>query len=227
MTAIVMRTCLTFFVFTCFAAAASCDTNESVENIVPYGHISNTVERCRQESTWLRKHDKSGKYDTQSERAKELQKFALTFTSSDKVVSTGTTASLFIRLSRPDEGASAIHQNPQSDLEIRRKLLDMRVIPVWTETGWVDGLPLVINGFEISDSVKEDLLKLNFAEQSFGERTVPERAKESQKYFSERPDVNHIGKRLVIMKQGHEVKYDRTFGIWRITDTNAPAARSP
>lgn len=222
-----MKACAAFFVVSCCAAAASCDTGEGIKNIVPYGHISNTAERCRQESTWLRKHDKSGSYDMQSDRVKELQRFELPVMSSDKVVSTGKTESLFIRLSRPNEGDSALSHDRTSDSEIRQKLFDMRVIPVWTGTVWVDGLPLMINGFEISDSVKEDLLKLNFAEQSYGERTVPERAKESQNYFSGRPDVNHIAKRLVIMKQGCEIKYDKTFGIWRITGTNAPAEKSP
>lgn len=222
-----MKTFTVFFVVSCFVSAASCGTNESVQYIVPYGHASNTAERCRQESIWLRNHDKSGKYDMQSDRTKELQKMALPVMSSDKVVSTGATASLFINLSRPDEGTSAIHQSQKADLEQRKKLFDMRVIPVWTGTGWIDGLPLVINGFDVPDNVKEDLLKLNYAEQSYGERTVPERAKESQKFFSGRPDVNHINKRMVIMKQGYEVRYDKTFGIWRITGTNAPTTHSP
>ena len=222
-----MKVCATFFVVLCCAAVASCDASEGITNIVPYGHASNSTERCCQELAWLRKHDKSGRYDMQSDREKELQRFELPVTSSDKVVSTGEMESLFMRLSRPSEGNSVLSHGRVSDSEIRQKLFDMRVIPVWTGTEWADGLPLVINGFKIPDGMKVDLLKLNFAEQSYGSRTVPERAKESQNYFSGRPDVNHIAKRLVIMKQGYEVKYDRTFGIWRITGTNAPAAKSP
>jgi hypothetical protein len=126
-------------------------------------------------------------------------------------------------LKQPDEHEQSVAVFPVNR-QICRELFDERVVPVWTGTNWIDSRLLAFNSFLLPENVQKRLTELNYWEQNFGIHSVPERKNEP---LSGRNIGKINGLRLVIIKSGFSVKYDKTFGLWRITGTNAPAVRAP
>ena len=107
---------------------------------------------------------------------------------------------------------------PIGDEKVRRELANMGVIPVWSGKAWIDGSPLAMNGYAVKEQVEQKLVNLNYAAAL-------------SRFFSG-PDGDLLGgarsqvhvTRMSLLNLGYELKYDKTFCIWRITGTNAPAA---
>jgi hypothetical protein len=168
--------------------------------------------------------DKTGRSEIQSDLQEELKKITNTQSSSNVIVRL-LCLTRFSRLGANDIRLSPVSsseqiENNQAAKRIRTELLDESIIPVWTGNEWIDGTSLVFNGINIPEKTKRDVIELNRDELDNGWRLMPiqEREQKMAKH-------NFTGDyRTEITMAGYEVKYDKTFGIWRITGTNAPAA---
>ena len=125
---------------------------------------------------------------------------------------------LLSALPTPDVVTNSTERDRIDVERTREKLMNTQVIPVWTGTAWIDGMSLACNGFECSPNIKKSLSSLNYWDK-----------------YNRQPSIHGdttLGKALgtsrlarwSLGEAGYEVKYDKTFGIWRITGTNAPAA---
>lgn len=170
----------------------------------------------------LQQMDAEGRSEYQSERDSELTKIDAMSEANKKPVPTAQKMSEhLLKMPCPEKSSSTTNCIPAGDKEIRRKLMLERVVPLWTGTNWIDGTLLVYNGFNVSGKGEELLASLNYFDAL-------------SRYFSG-PDGDMLGEyrgkvqilRNHLLSLNYIVKYDKTFGIWRITGTNAPAARSP
>ena len=174
----------------------------------------------------LGQQDTQGFNTFQSDRTAELQKFGYSSASTNKTFSqlSAKACDLLSALKKPvGDSRESYLQFPENN-RLLRQMFDELVVPVWTGKDWADSRPLSFNGFNIPDKIQKRLMELNYWGQNFGVHSVPERAKEP---FSGRNTGKIDGLRLAIINDGFLVKYDRTFGIWRITGTNAPATHTP
>ena len=102
------------------------------------------------------------------------------------------------------------------------------ILPVWTGEEWVDGMPLVLNGFSVSKEIRDRLLSINCQERSFGVYFWPEsKRKELSKFSGYHPPNRFFLSRIALENMGYELKFDKTFYIWRVTGTNTPAVKTP
>jgi hypothetical protein len=117
--------------------------------------------------------------------------------------------------------------------DIIKSTLNMRfhktdILPVWTGKKWVDGMPLALNGFIVPDEISTRLRTINFQERSFGIYFWPDEERRKRSIFSGfHPPDRFLLSRVVLENMGYELKFDKTFYIWRITGTNAPVACAP
>jgi hypothetical protein len=172
----------------------------------------------------LSQQDAQGLNTFQSDRAGELQKCCSSTEATNKTPSmlSAKAHELLSSLKSPVDTSRTVVPLLENK-PLCRQLIDEQVVPVWTGTDWIDSRFLAFNGFAPPDKVQKRIMELNYWEQNFGVHSAPERAKEP---FSGRNTGKIDGLRLAIINDGFLVKYDRTFGIWRITGTNAPAARA-
>jgi len=167
----------------------------------------------------LRNEDSQEKNVFQSNRSAELKKFERTLLQ-NQTCTLGKKCKLLSSLISSnvyERSAFVLQENKQ----IYRQLMDEQIIPIWTGTNWIDGVALVFNGFPLPEKIQKQLRELNYWEQCFGIHSVPERKNEP---FSGRNIGKINGLRLAIINAGFSIKYDTTFNIWRITDTNTPTA---
>jgi len=100
-------------------------------------------------------------------------------------------------------------------------------LPVWTGEKWADGMPLVLNGFDVpKKKVQEELHRLNQLERMCGNYLYSEteiKEMNGQFFISMYPPLAKLPTvRFWIETAGYELKFDKTFYIWRIAGTNAP-----
>ena len=137
---------------------------------------------------------------------------------------------LFIVEQNDPDIARGLFPSPKQD---RRRIIDLRlllarekIIPVWNGKTWVDGWSLISSGYELPKELADMLVNMNYTEQNLGFSCVP---------TEERNNITVSGEywfrmgqsRAKLLKAGYPTAFDKTLGIWRITGTNAPAARSP
>jgi len=98
-------------------------------------------------------------------------------------------------------------------------------IPVWTGEKWADGMPLALNGFDVSEKhgAFQQLHRLNWMERTYGNYFCVEvEEKEMKIVLGPSPLVKLYAARFWMEMAGYEIKFDKTFYIWRIVETNAP-----
>ena len=106
-----------------------------------------------------------------------------------------------------------------------KKFLEAGILPVWTGSEWVDGMVLALNGFPVPEEIRTRLLNINFQERAFGAYFWPESERKKVSQFSGfHPTDRFLLSRITLEKLGYTLKFDKTFYVWRITGTNAPAA---
>jgi hypothetical protein len=108
-----------------------------------------------------------------------------------------------------------------------KKFLEEGILPVWTGSEWVDGMTLVVNGFPVPKEIRTRLLNINFQERAFGAYFWPESERKKRSQFSGfHPTDRFLLSRITLENMGYKLEFDKTFYIWRITGTNAPATHS-
>lgn len=109
-----------------------------------------------------------------------------------------------------------------------RKYQEEGILPVWTGSEWIDGMPLALNGFSVPEEIRARLLSINFQERAFGAYFWSESERKKRSQFSGfHPADRFLLSRIRLEKMGYSLKFDKTFYVWRITGTNAPPAKSP
>ncbi|MGI6390729.1 MAG: hypothetical protein ACOX7Q_11115 [Kiritimatiellia bacterium] len=109
-----------------------------------------------------------------------------------------------------------------------RKYHEEGILPVWTGSEWTDGMPLALNGFSVPEEIRAQLMSINFQERAFGAYFWTESERRKRMQFSGfHPTDRFLLSRTRLENLGYTLKFDKTFYIWRITGTNAPAAKSP
>lgn len=167
----------------------------------------------------MKQQDAHGEHTFQSDRTAELQKFGISTATLSKKAS-----KLLLLLKKPDVNTQNNSSVFLDNKHLYRQLFDEQIIPVWSGTDWLDGRSLILNSFKASDEIQKQLVALNYWEQSFGVCSVPERKKQP---FAGSSAGTIIGMRLELVNAGYELKFDKTFNIWRIMGTNTPAAYTP
>lgn len=170
----------------------------------------------------LQQMDAEGLSEYQSERDLELKKVEHLSEKDKATTSSSAKVSEYLtRLSQPQGAGTATNNASLADKAIRGKLMLERIVPVWSGTNWINGNFLANNGFVVTEKIEELLASLNYFDTM-------------SRHFSG-PDGDILGEyrgKVQIMRNhllylNHSVKYDKTFGIWRITSTNSPASRVP
>jgi len=200
------------------SGTALCETNVCTETAMT--SLLNSISH-------IRRQDNDGLNVYQSERDVEIKKFNLDSLSNDKtgVALSSTTSNLLLSLPLLPASPTAIQENQSTEnADVRRQLAKEHVIPLWIDNKWTDGAPLAVNGFSISPTIVSKLAELNYLEHLVGTHVAPER-KHQASLGGARPKI--LSLRYSINQAGYRVEFDKTFGIWRITGTNAPVARSP
>jgi len=98
-------------------------------------------------------------------------------------------------------------------------------IPVWTGEKWVDGMPLVLNGFDVPEWALRKLKYINWAERSCGNYCYSEAERkemDSKIRLGPPPTYPLPERRLSLAYEGYDLKFDKTFYIWRITGKTEP-----
>ncbi len=117
-------------------------------------------------------------------------------------------------------------QDRRQIIDIRLLLAREKIIPVWNGNAWVNGWPLISSGHELPQELADMLVNMNYTEQNLGFSSMPteERCKMtvSGEYWFKMGQA-----RAKLLRAGYPTAFDKTFGIWRITGTNAPATHSP
>lgn len=185
---------------------------------------TNSFDAYIQRLSQLDKEDAKGKNTFQSDRSAELQKIHSPSATANKVTFplSSKSTELLLALKKPDNTSQESPPFFSGNTRLCQQLIEEQVVPIWTGENWIDSRPLVFNGFTLPDETQRQLASLNYWEQNFGIHFDPERKKIP---FSGRNIGKINGLRLTIMNAGFLLKYDKTFGVWRITGTNAPAAR--
>jgi hypothetical protein len=114
------------------------------------------------------------------------------------------------------ESFAPVSQQVQAGKDIRAQLFKENVVPIWTGERWIDSLPFALNGFTLGDEAQERLIRLNSEEQNYGFHSLPERKKAA---FAGRENLRTVASRVTLKRLGYAVKYDETFGIWRVNRT--------
>jgi len=98
------------------------------------------------------------------------------------------------------------------------------ILPVWTGNAWADGMPLVLNGFglEIPVNVQKTLFDINWLERSRGPYFYTDDEIREMMSLALSDDRNLPLTRVSLACDGYDLKFDKTFYIWRVTATNAP-----
>jgi hypothetical protein len=100
------------------------------------------------------------------------------------------------------------------------KITKEQISPAWIDNAWVDATRLASNGFDCSNQLQV-LSILNCC-------AIRKRITDTAWGDALSHDFNERMKcRMKLFYAGYETKFDKTFGIWRITGTNAPAIHSP
>lgn len=106
-----------------------------------------------------------------------------------------------------------------------KKYQEEGILPVWTGSEWVDGMPLALNGFSVHEEIRARLLSINFQERAFGAYFWAESERKKRSQFSGfHPADRFLLYRIRLENMGYALKFDKTFYVWRITGTNAPPA---
>jgi len=109
--------------------------------------------------------------------------------------------------------------------EDKRKLSEADDFPVWTGEAWVGGMPFILNGFDVGRSTRINLQRLNNLERSAGvyfyskEERTP-KGNYIQWGFTDLEQL-HV-RRVELEFYGFDVKFDKTFYVWRLVSTNVP-----
>lgn len=172
----------------------------------------------RQRITLLREMDADNWIEYHTDRDIDLKKFGLAVSPTNGACSPVALriSQCLLNMPRPPESVSP--SPPIGDETIRRELANMGAIPVWTGRAWIDGLPLAINGYNVKEQAEKELVEVNLWDAV-------------SRFFSG-PDGDILGGarsnvqacRMSLLYLGYVVKFDTTFGIWRVTSTNIPAA---
>ncbi len=167
----------------------------------------------------LQRMDAEGLSEYQSERDLELKKFEqLSETDKAATPNSAKVSEFLSRLSQPQGAGIVTNGASLVDKAMRGKLMLERIVPVWSGTNWINGISLSSNGFIVTEKIEELLASINYFDTM-------------SRHFSG-PDGDMLGEyrgKVQLMRNhllylNYIVKYDRTFGIWRITGTNAPSA---
>lgn len=208
--------------FFCAANFSFCSTNSTCLSVS--GNKSKDCDKdpLLQRSAKIRQMDAEGLSEYESERESELKKIITM--SGANITPAPTTQKItdyLLKMPCSEKSCATTNDIPAGDKEIRKRLMLERIVPLWTGTNWIDGTVLANNGFNVSRKGEELLASLNYFDAV-------------SRYFSG-PNGDLLGgarsqiqaARMSLLFLNYEVKYDKTFGIWRITGTNAPAAKSP
>ena len=167
--------------------------------------------------------DAAGLSEYESNKEDELRKFERgpQSTVDSDATKLAESLALLSALPNPDVFSNAT-ERAQLDIErTREQLMNTQVIPVWTGRAWIDGISLACNGFECSRNVKKNLSSLNFWDRYNRQQSI-----HGDTTLGKALGTTRLA-RWSLLESGYEVKFDKTFGIWRITGTNAPATKSP
>jgi hypothetical protein len=166
--------------------------------------------------------DFSGSSDYRSNREDELVKIGYTESSSEEIVVGKSAKERALLAALPAWGSMSNGiLNTKSDIEkIWTKLAEEHVVPVWLDSAWIDGTRLACNGFNCTNQL-QTLSMLNYF--AFCKRIADAAEGDALGHEANQRTIC----RMKLYYAGFETKYDRTFGIWRVTGTNAPAAKSP
>ena len=170
----------------------------------------------------LKAADESGATAYHSDRDAEVAKFLC---KTNRVSTADRESKPLSRIPPPADFASmkdAVKAIPA----LKLNLSEADEFPIWTGDTWVGGIPFILNGFDVPKPVRSDLLRINRWERSAGiylhskdERKVGEKYAK----LGEPTTLDRIFlQRIVLENGGFEVKFDKTFYIWRLTGTNAP-----
>ena len=98
-------------------------------------------------------------------------------------------------------------------------------LPVWTGEAWVGGMPFILNGFDVGTSTRINLERINNRERFAGIYfySKEERTPKSNFSLGELTSLERLHQtRAEFENGGLEVKFDKTFYIWRLVSTNKP-----
>ena len=165
----------------------------------------------------------SGASGYRSDKDSELERFGYKTSASNDVPATMTNkaTALLDSLPSPEPTSQEEAVRAAAKLEsVREKLMNEGIVPLWLNKIWIDGTRLACNGYVCSNLLPR-LVLVNYFEIS--KRISDAGGGDALGRDATRRAMN----RAVLLQAGYETKYDRTFGIWRITGTNAPVAKSP
>jgi len=108
------------------------------------------------------------------------------------------------------------------------KFVVVDFLPVWTGEKWMDGMSLAVNGFDVPKKILPYLRDLNWLERVCGnyfyskveESKVED--KEMKTFGGFPPTVRLSSKRFALESFGYDLKFDKTFYVWRVVGLNVP-----
>jgi len=102
------------------------------------------------------------------------------------------------------------------------KLSEIDEFPIWTGEAWVGGTLFILNGFDVDKWTRMDLLAVNHLERSAGNYFYSKEERTSKDDNFRRTQGWLYERRVELENGGFEVKFDKTFYIWRLVSTNKP-----
>jgi len=174
--------------------------------------------------------DKSGKTSYSSDRDAEVKKFlrgasmeAFNATKNERYRE--ELAFYISALPRLPASASLKEAIKAMPRVIGERIFDVRdFLPVWTGHAWEEGMPLVLNGFTVPDRILWDLHFINWAERSCGSYVYAEgelREFDPEIISDIQSPYPLLQRRVALARSGYDLKFDKTFYVWRIMATNA------